>query len=874
MPDLLFGTRPRYLLQTERRRLLADGEPLPIGSRALDVLIALLQRPGQTVSRATLVAEVWPDVVVEDNNLNVQISGLRKLLGTDAIVTVPGRGYQFTLPVAGATDTPKGPGDTPQGPADTPQAAAETRAPRPAARAGLPLPALVGRDSEIALLERALSRHRVVSLLGPGGVGKTLLARHLLQRLEARYRHGASLVELTHLGDTQALAGTVAAALGVHLRPHGDPDGPTGLESLARALAPLHMLVLLDGAEHLVEGVAALVAALHRDAPGVHLLVTSQAPLRLSYEHRHRLQPLSLPRPGPIDPAEALHHGAVALFVERAREADARFCLDAGNAADVVRLCRALEGLPLALEMAAWRAPSLGLRHLAAHAPGDLRLLALPHRDVPQRHRSLHAALTWTHGLLTPVEQTVFRRLAALPASADLERIQAVVADPPGTGPVDACQVVEALATLVERSLLTVTQPLPEVWHYRMLDAPRAFAHEHLEAAGEAEHLAARHAQVLARHFDEALEAYFAPGGHHRLWHERQRLSLTAGQAAWQWALGHGDTGLQAQLLPGLLHATPWEDAPLRHVLVRHAVALAEGLPAGRARLLLGVALAAHHLMLGHPMPGPLLAQLLDDARRGAESNGLRHWLYYARCVQATELLMADRRAEGLQALDAARALEGPDCSSYLRAQRWYAEVWRADRDGDSAALYAATVEFVRLETQAGLPEWYLRQQMINCCVADGRWTEAIEHAQATIAWVRGHRDLRALTDAHIQMLPALLALDRVDEALDAARQAWPTAAPLGREPFLADYLALIVVRQGRAAESARLLGYADRLNQARGVARALNEAAAVDQASRLTDGRLGAEEAARLRAQGRALSAEDAGRLAFGDPAAGMRAA
>jgi len=410
-----FGQSPIFDLQPNERRLLADGQPVPLGARALDILLELVAHAGEPVSRQALIERVWGNVVVEENNLSVQINSLRKHLGAGYIATVPGFGYRFQAPML-----------------DMPEAVAPAPPPRERLRTNLPatLTPLIGRDAELAIVGEMLSRHRMVTLLGAGGMGKTLLAQHLLRRRETLYRHGVCFVSLGASRDAAEVVRATAAALGVKA------DGPDPLAGLVATLAPMSMLVVLDNAEHLLATVAELAAAILDNTPDIHLVVTSQAPLRLAAERVHRLQALSVPGHA-MSAAEAQSHGAVELFVDRARAADSRFVLDESNTEAAIALCRSLDGLPLAIELAAWRAPVLGVQRLAASMHERLSLLRNRNPVASDRQRTLRAALEWSHGLLAEAEQIVFRRLAVFAGSARLEWVVQVVADPPGQGALD-----------------------------------------------------------------------------------------------------------------------------------------------------------------------------------------------------------------------------------------------------------------------------------------------------------------------------------------------------------------------------------------------------------------------------------------------------
>jgi len=418
------------------RRLLADGEPAALGSRAFDLLLVLIEQPGTLLTKNQLLDHVWPGLVVEENNLATQISALRKVLGGDVIATIPGRGYRLTARIeagssgtataaaaavasAAASANPSAPQPTPQ-PAAPPPQAAKLQTNLPAT-----LPQLVGRAEDTAALGELIAQHRLVSIVGAGGMGKTTIALHLTAQRQAAYRHGVCWVEMANVTAAQALPAAIAAALGVDI---GSGDA---LKGLCGALAPLTMLLTLDNAEQVVDGVARVTQAVLDKAPGVRFLVTSQAPLKLAGERVHRIGALAVPQ-GPLPAAEALSFGAVALFTERAQAADSRFTLTDANAPAVIDLCRQLDGLALAIELAAARAPMLGVQRLADSMGDRLKMLISSRNCIaPARQQTLRATLDWSHGFLEAREQAVFRRLSVFAGSASLTLVQQVVPDAP-----------------------------------------------------------------------------------------------------------------------------------------------------------------------------------------------------------------------------------------------------------------------------------------------------------------------------------------------------------------------------------------------------------------------------------------------------------
>ncbi|MBX3638210.1 MAG: helix-turn-helix transcriptional regulator, partial [Rubrivivax sp.] len=457
----------RFELQPAQRRLLADGRPLELGARALDLLATLVERAGALVSKDELLDRVWAGAVVEEANLHVQVSALRKLLGRDAIATVPGRGYQFVLPLATGSAAPA---------ATTP----------PAADAGLP--PLLGRDEDLVRVAQALARGGFVTVTGAGGSGKTLLARHLVARHGTLDGSPAAWVDLVELDAAPAVVPAVAAALQVH-------GPPRDAAALAQALAAERRLLVLDNAEHLLDTVGELVDALRAQARGLALLVTSQAPLHRRGEVVHALAGLPVPAL-PCTADEALRHAAVALFVAHARQADRRFRFGDAQVADVVAVCASLGGSALGVQLAAALLGQMTLAELRERLAG--RATGPDAAAVDPASNVLRSALSWSHDLLSPAARRVFRRLAVVQGPLPLALVLATASD---GGDADD-ETADALADLVERSLVQC-EPAPDAPpdaspRYRLLEAPRALALEQLHEAGERGEALARLACALA----------------------------------------------------------------------------------------------------------------------------------------------------------------------------------------------------------------------------------------------------------------------------------------------------------------------------------------------------------------------------------------
>ncbi len=483
-------------IRPAQRQLRVDGQEIAVGGRAFDVLLHLVEHRHEVVSKNHLLEQVWQRMEVNDSNLQAQIAALRKLLGHKAIATFPGRGYRFTLDLVDAPGDVPGRDATALPPGALPAPALTLPTPPvPVARA-LPPAAIrmVGREGDLAALDRLLQQHRLVTVLGAGGMGKTTLALAAAHSIQADHPDGVTWVELAPLSDPALLTSAVAHQLGIPI-PGGNPQA-----ALVGALASRFMLLALDNAEHLLEAVANLVAALLDGAPGVRVLVTSQAALNLDGERVFRLGALAAPDLG-ATVEDALGCGAIALFVDQAQAVDRHFQLTSDNLPTVVDLCVHLDGVALAIKMAAARMPLFGLQGLQARLSERFRLLGQGPRSAPSRQRTLRAALDWSHGLLSPDEQTVFRRLGVFPASFALDQAAKTACDDRQ----DEWAVIEALGSLVDRSLVMLDAKSDG--RYRLLESAREYAVSKLDEAGERRALNERAARVLSQHFPAWAEA-------------------------------------------------------------------------------------------------------------------------------------------------------------------------------------------------------------------------------------------------------------------------------------------------------------------------------------------------------------------------------
>jgi predicted ATPase/DNA-binding winged helix-turn-helix (wHTH) protein len=787
-PPFRFG---RFRLEPARRALLVDGEPARLGARAIDVLVALVQRRDRVVGKNELFDLVWPGLVVEENNLQVHVSALRKLLGAQTIATIPGRGYQFVARLDDEGEPRRGgaPADVAHG---VPTAAAS--------RTNLPahLPALIGRADEIEAVAALVRDNAVVTLAGAAGIGKTALALAVAQLAVDAYPGGVWWVELAALTDPKQVAPLVGRTLGVV-----GEDGRPSSAAVATALRAQRRLLVLDNCEHVLDAAAALVEALRRAAPQVHVLATSQENLKVAGEQVFRLSPLAVAE-GDFD--TAAHSGAVELFVARAQAADRGFVLTRENLGAVVEICRRLDGLPLAIELAAARLPLLGVDGVRARLNERFRVLTGGARLAARRHQTLRAAFEWSHDLLTDPEQTVFRRLGVFVGGFSLELAQRVACDER----IDGWAVLDHLGVLVDKSLVIAEgRSAPR---YRLLETGRAFALEKLEQAGETDEWLRRHALALREAlagFDDAVAR--EPRFDHLV--HRFEPEVDNLRAALAWACGTGgdrETAIALVACSDWLYneldllregwtwcqaVLPWVDASTPLPLAARFRLTAAGL--GR------VSMRPAHEWVGWAR------QAAADSRTLGDAVGL----YRALCLLGAQTDRIVPHDEAGAYLDEAARIEDPAWSPRLRLRRQSALEWWFDVGGQMEQSRQAGQRHVVLAREAGgVAEVGALSNLADTEYTLGRSDVAIELIRAAIARAAELGRPSAASHAHGNIVPALL--DRDDlagaaEAIRAGRESFVRS--LGTAFSLLPYLPALVARRGDHRLAARLIGCADR---------------------------------------------------------------
>jgi predicted ATPase/DNA-binding winged helix-turn-helix (wHTH) protein len=599
-----------YRLFAAQRLLLEGDKPVRLGGRAFDILIALIERAGQIVSKEELIARVWSATRVEEANLKIQISALRRALGDGQgdnryVATVIGRGYNFVAPIRleEASHTP--PSRTVTQPAPSNLPIATTR--------------MIGREDLAATLVAQLARQRLVTVVGPGGIGKTTLALAVADRMIGAWPNGVWMVDLAPLSDPGLLPGAVAAALGLEVHAE-DP-----LTGLVAAIQGRRMLLLLDNCEHVVDAAAGLAMALLRGVTGVTILATSREPLGIQGEHVQRVGPLKSPEPSSgLTVADVAASPAVQLFIERVAAIDEGFVLTEANAPLVASICRRLDGLPLAIEFAAPRVEVLGIEGLATGLAvwldDSLRLLGTQRRAAIPRHRTIQAVVDWSYGLLGPDEQRVFCSLGIFAGGFTVRAAAAVAMDSVAA---DA-DAIARLADLVAKSLVVVDVSGADP-RFRLLGTIRAFALEKLQSNGEHEAIAHRHAEhyrgLFVRSEGEALAR--SAGG----WLADAAREIDNVRAALDWSLSspdHAAIGLEltAACVPVWMSMSLATECRER---CEHALRLLESAPIPDMRLQMRLRIGLGNSLLHTLGPAERARGALNEALSVADHLGDLH---------------------------------------------------------------------------------------------------------------------------------------------------------------------------------------------------------------------------------------------------------
>ena len=769
------------------RQLLRDGVALPLGGIALELLGALVRARGRLVTKDELFAAAWPGLVVVENALHQHMRSLRVALGDDAdqLITVARRGYRFIGHVEELSLEPLG----------TDAMGAPPALP-------MPLTPLIGRDDQLPAIEGLLALHRCLSLLGPGGVGKTRLA----QEIARRRADGGGLVlwvELAAVGDGEGVAGAVASACGLI-----GPSGVPPLERVIQVLRRTTVLVVLDNCEHLVEACAAAAHDLLQSCSGLQLLVTSQRPVGVAGEHRWQVPMLGLPPLGTTDPAAMAVAPAVRLLLERV--ADCGSPLRGGGHAmlDAVELCRQLDGNALAIELAAPRVAAIGLTATKAALRDHLHLLADGPRDVQLKHRSLHAMIDWSHALLSQEQAAVWRRLAVFHGGWTVESGLAVAGAGAGVDS-NGIDIARSLAELVERCLIVSEGSAGET-RFRMLEVQRLYALEKLRVSGEAERYEASHARHIAALFEAGYLAWDSTADQQWLAiHGPERDNL---RKAIRCALANSDADLAARLIGSSIWLWRASGAmhELRQLLTHPLLGEAMARPGAQvARLMLARAYCLHSTS-SESSDVKAAATAAVAAFEGSDDvvGAANSLLCLASAfVQLGDIAAHQSCAGRVEALLHGRHRQGKTYAWFCGSQAWAAQL-----AGDvRAALGWATKSCAAYRGSGGWHgETRAMLHMADLRLAAGDTVQAIAMGQECVARLQGGQHRADLGRAMANLGAAWFACGDLEHASACWANALEALRGLDFSYWVFDHIALLAIAEGRADAAAQMIGYAD----------------------------------------------------------------
>jgi predicted ATPase/class 3 adenylate cyclase len=730
----------------------------------------------------------------------------------------------------------------------------------------LTVTSFIGREREVAAVADLLAQHRLVTLVGSGGIGKTRSSLQVAANLLERFVDGAWFIELAPLARGDYIPWTVAEALGITLASEGEP-----IALLTRELQSKTALLVFDNCEHLVEPAARVIAALLRACPQLEILASSRQALGISGEMTYRMPSLALPSSAEIghpSGSDASRYAAVSLFIERARAVDNRLALTDENVATIAEICRRLDGIPLAIELAAARTNVLSPRQLRDRLDERFRVLTAGSRDVLPRQQTLRALIDWSHDLLDEHERSLFRRLGIFANGFALEGAVAV-----GSGlDLDEFELFDVLASLVDKSLV-LAESTDDVRRYRLLESTRVYAREKLVAAGERDDAAGRHLRYLRDVFVAEEERYERTGLRDEL-NARFTAELDDVRAALDYAVTSVEAASGAELLAAT--SSLWEAHGLDGAGIARCEAFLAVLPAENARVIARLWTTVSRIVrnFGHA------TRSYESAIKAvgyARASGDPATLASALGRYSDSAAGVAKYDEAQASLGEAEAIAIP--SQPLRRRLLAHRAFLSFRSGDLAAA-AHAYEELRAQMLATGNSAAQRIALLSLAEiehARGRTPRAVELAREALAAFPAHADRSTTAMLQANLAAYLAAVGDGANGRDAARAALRELATTETDSPLAlaamEHLALCLVlgasgapdaHSARLARGATLAGYTDAAFHSRGLDREFTEQTTRDRLDALLRECLTPDDRARLFTAAAALSAESALELAF----------
>ena len=828
-----------FRLDLASHALTRLGVPEPLGPRAVAVLAAIVARAPAPVLKATIIGEAWPGLVVEDNNLTVQMAAIRRTLaqvpgGDRWVETIARRGYRFVGPVIPLSES-AAPGEEALG------------------NVPLALTSFVGRERELVELKSLLAKNRLLSLVGPGGIGKTRLAMQLAAEVQDAYRDGVWFADLVPLSDAAFVASAVAQALSVP-----QASGTALVEAIARHCKGRRLLLILDNCEHVLDAAATLVDSVLRFAPHPMVIATSREPLRVEGEQVYRLSSLSLPD-ATAELAELRRSEAVLLFVDRAQHQVADFALTLDRGPAVGELCRRLDGIPLALELAAARIDALSVEDISSRLQDRFRLLTQGSRTPDYRHRTLQATFDWSHDLLSEAERTVLRRIAVFAGGFTIDGAAAVATD----AAIDGHAIAGIVSHLVMRSLI-VADTNESRTRFGFLETMRAYSLAMLERAGEIEATRHRHAAYVRDRFEQAANEFL--GISDLEWRARYVPEIANVRVALDWALASGGDPAIAVALAGA-SGPLWTKLSLYGEGLQRLNAVVELLPADaaiadEARLWLWFGLLVRHADPARSLAAyeraVALYRMCDRPRDlGISLARLAHAL--------VNLGQLERAATALtEALPLLEIDRLPKALGIYSGATGYLELMRGDATGALRHFEEASARFREAHDEPNVVETLNNLADIQWQLGD---LHGAEMSLREFIAMRSRPSVRRSRLANAFALLAGVLSDRGD--LDGALAAVSESVSLieqdaGNDAWnVMDFFALRAARAGKLENATRMAGYADACFTAKQASREPNEARTRTALEALLRERLDSTKLKGLLDEGARLTEREACRLA-----------